>query len=454
MSVKITTLELYDFKKVRAFQCEPAAVGLTVIGGKSRAGKTSIPDGVAWCLGGDRHKPEKPQRDGATKHPELTVTLDNGMIVTRKGKNGTLTVTDPDKNKHNQTRLNEFVSQWALDAPKFLRLSGKEKAEALLQIIGVGDELKTLDKRHDELYAEREAHGRVTTQKEKYAAELAFYKDAPKEETSAVALIEEIRKVDAANAKNVEQRRALESLDRCLGDDKDIIADMTERLGEDRLEQARHIASLEKQLSESRATLVTITDEHKQKVADKTNAMLSLKSEYDSNVAVVAKLHDQPTDALQEQLTKCEETNALVRANATKKSATVAAAGLRTEYVALTDRIENTRASRIALLDNADLPLPGLGIAAGELTYEDQPWGNLATSDQIKVAAAIAAKENPDCGFLLVDGTETMDRETFDDFGAWAETMDLQIICTRVSVGDECTIIVDDGMVRDDDEVA
>ncbi len=43
MSVKITTLELYDFKKVRAFQCEPAAVGLTVIGGKSRAGKTSIP---------------------------------------------------------------------------------------------------------------------------------------------------------------------------------------------------------------------------------------------------------------------------------------------------------------------------------------------------------------------------------------------------------------------------
>ena len=447
MSVKITTLELYDFKKVRAFQCEPAAVGLTVIGGKSRAGKTSIPDGVAWCLGGDRHKPEKPQRDGATKHPELTVTLDNGMIVTRKGKNGTLTVTDPDKNKHNQTRLNEFVSQWALDAPKFLRLSGKEKAEALLQIIGVGDELKTLDKQHDELYAEREAHGRVTTQKEKYAAELPLHRDTPQEETSLGEIVAKIQAIDKTNSENEEKRRNLSVLTGGITIQAERNVTLWDECKEEESSQEDIIADCEHRLTAAKKELTELRSDHKHHIAVAERKIAALKVDHSLQKDIVSELTDQPTDALQDQLDKCEETNALIRANTEKKSATVEAAGLRTEYVALTDKIEKTRAARIALLDNADLPLPGLGISAGELTYESMPWDGMATSDQMKVAAAIAAKERPECGFILLDQTETMDRETFEDFGKWAESEDLQVICTRVSTGDECTLIIEDGEV-------
>ena len=47
--------------------------------------------------------------------------------------------------------LNEFVEQLALDLPKFMEASGKEKAQTLLQIIGVGNQLTDLEKQEKEL---------------------------------------------------------------------------------------------------------------------------------------------------------------------------------------------------------------------------------------------------------------------------------------------------------------
>jgi hypothetical protein len=44
-----------------------------------------------------------------------------------------------------------------------------------------------------------------------------------------------------------------------------------------------------------------------------------------------------------------------------------------------------------------------------------------------------------------MDKLEQMDVETMQDFGAWLESEGLQVIATRVSTGDECSIIIEDG---------
>ena len=64
--------------------------------------------------------------------------MSNGLVVERKGKNSDLKVIDPTGRKGGQQLLNEFVEQLALDLPKFMQANGKEKANTLLQIIGVG----------------------------------------------------------------------------------------------------------------------------------------------------------------------------------------------------------------------------------------------------------------------------------------------------------------------------
>ena len=72
----------------------------------------------------------------------------------------------------------------------------------------------------------------------------------------------------------------------------------------------------------------------------------------------------------------------------------------------------------------------------------------MSASEQLKVATAIVRKLKPECGFVLIDKLEQMDKDTLIEFGLWLEDNELQAIATRVSTGDECSIIIEDGMVQ------
>ena len=92
--VKITRLEAENIKRIRAVVVTPGENGLTIVGGKNGQGKTSALDAIVWALGGDRYRPSQPQRDGSTLPPKIKLTLSNGIIVERSGKNSDLKVTD------------------------------------------------------------------------------------------------------------------------------------------------------------------------------------------------------------------------------------------------------------------------------------------------------------------------------------------------------------------------
>ena len=69
----------------------------------------------------------------------------------------------------------------------------------------------------------------------------------------------------------------------------------------------------------------------------------------------------------------------------------------------------------------------------------------MSGSEQLRVATAIVRCLNPECGFVLLDKLEQMDLQTLSEFGAWLEANGLQAIATRVSTGDECSVIIEDG---------
>src|SRR5690606_22103580 len=104
-----------------------------------------------------------------------------GLIVERKGKNSDLKVIDPNGEKAGQQLLDNFVEQLAIDLPKFMNSTSKEKANILLQIIGVGDKLHELEMQEKEIYNQRRAIGQIADQKAKFAKEQPYYPDAPKE---------------------------------------------------------------------------------------------------------------------------------------------------------------------------------------------------------------------------------------------------------------------------------
>lgn len=407
--VKINELLIENVKRVKAVQFEPSADGLTIIGGRNGQGKTSVLDAIAWALGGNNYKPSVPERDGALVPPNLHIELSNGLIVERKGKNSTLKVTDPNGNKSGQQLLNEFVSTLALDLPKFINGSDKDKADSLLKILGIGDVLALLDTKENQLYAQRTEVGRIADRKKKAADEMPMYPNVPKEPVSATELIKEQQEILARNGENEQKRQ--------------------------------NAARYERMLAEAQIAF------------DEAKAALQ-KAEQDCLTArkSAEDLHDESTAELEKNLAEIEALNIKIRANSTKEAAEVEANNLQQEYDGLTEQIESIREERSKLLDSAELPLPGLSVKDGKLIYNNMPWDGMSGSDQLKVATAIVRKLNPQCGFVLMDKLEQMDLETLQEFGAWLKQEGLQVIATRVSTGDECSIIIEDGMVKGDTE--
>lgn len=419
MSVKITALEAENVKRIKAVALTPAPTGLTLVGGNNNQGKTSVLDALAWALGGEKFRPNAAQRDGAVAPAHLRVTLSNGVVVERKGKNSSLTVTDPTGRRSGQQLLNAFVEPLALDLPRFMEASDKEKADILLRIIGIGNELHLRDMEIKSIYDKRTFTGQLAQQKKNFADELISYPDAPEQPLSASDLIRQQQDILARNGENQRLRQQAQELARqeqqCL----------------DELKRTRErIAELEKLREELDTKHTKLFNQRKN--AEKT----------------VDQLQDESTAELEASIQSIEETNRKVRANLEKARAEDEAAKYASDYDKLTDAIEQKRKERLALLNGADLPLPELSVEDGALTYKGKRWRDMSGSDQLRVAAAIVRRLNPDCGFVLLDKLEQMDMTTLEEFGHWLEAEGLQAIATRVSTGSECQIIIEDGMVK------
>lgn len=417
MTIKIASLTTENVKRVKSVHIEPSPNGLTIIGGNNNNGKTSILDAIAWALGGNKYRPSKAQREGSVVPPTINLKLSNGLIVERKGKNSDLKVTDPTGNKAGQNLLDSFVEELAINLPKFINSSDKEKANTLLEIIGVGQQLYELECQEKEKYNMRRSIGQIADQKEKFAKEQPFYPEAPKTLVSITDLITQQQDILAKNGENQRKR------------------DMTDQLH-------RQATQLMAEIERQEATLANLKKQYQ-----------SVLRDYDVAQKTSEQLQDESTEELEESIANIEAINIKVRANLDREKAEQDAAEYRTQYSSLTTEIESLRKQRMDLLQNADLPLEGLSVEDGELLYNGQRWDNMSGSQQLMVSTAIVRKLKPECGFVLIDKLEQMDMQTLNEFGAWLEQEGLQAIATRVSTGDECSIIIEDGYVKNSESV-
>lgn len=408
-SVKINSLEFENVKRVKAVQLTPTANGLTIIGGDNRQGKTSVLNAIVWALGGNKYAPSNPHREGALTEPALHIELSNGIIVERKGKNSSLKVIDPEGNKAGQSLLDSFIEELALNLPKFMNANNKEKANILLQVIGVVDELAAYELQEKQLFNQRLEIGRLHRQKAHHAEELPFYPEAPSEPVSPMELIKQQQDILARNGENQRKRNNLTQY------------------------QQQH-AMLKERIESKKEELLKLEAE----LEEVANNLLTAQ-------AMAQDLEDESTAEIEENLANIELINAKVRTNANRELAEEDANKLKAEYDSLTEQLDELRDKRTALLEGANLPLPGLSVVDGELTYNGSKWDAMSGADQLIVATAIVRQLNPACGFVLMDKLEQMDLTTLKAFAEYCEQTELQVLATRVSQGDECAVIIEDG---------
>ncbi|MGN0878454.1 MAG: AAA family ATPase [Oligosphaeraceae bacterium] len=419
--VRIASLELENVKRVRAVALAPTAEGLTVIGGRNRQGKTSILDGIAYALGGEKRRPSELQNRGGMAQARMEVRLSNGLVVVREGRNAALKVLDPTGRKAGQKLLDSFIGEFSLDLPKFLGLDSRRKGEALLGLVPERERLEELDRRERRLCDERLIAGREAERKRHYADTLEEHPEAPSELVSAA---EVSGRLEAALAENGRRRQA------------------RDRIAQLRLDLDARTSDLE------------AAQERMAEAERRLEAALQLKASAEhvlANALAEPVPDDLDTAPIAEELRAIDETNAKVRVNLEKARALDEAKQAEEEHRALSGQIDAVREERRALLATVRWPLEGLSLDGQELTYDGQKWDCMSSSEQMRVATSICQALKPECGFILLDKLEQFDPQELASFGEWLRERGLQAIGTRVSVGDECAVVIEDGMVAGED---
>lgn len=421
-AVKIVRFDIENVKRVKAVHVTPNPTGLTTIGGNNKQGKSSVLDGIMGALLGDRYKPTAAVRDGA-EAGEIKVELSNGMTVERKytGKNSYLKVIAADGMTGGQGTLNDLLAELALNLGGFMRATPKEKARTLMQALGI--DTKPYDDKIEELYQLRTIKGR-----ERDSAK-GFFENLPRHDSCGVELVDitdianSLQSAMDTNSKITEQRQ---------------LAQTAEYRAQEAQERTQELQAEVERLEAALAVAKQAVADNKTRTKELFEKAQKLKVEAD-------KLQTVDIMPLKEALAGAEEKNDRIRDNQRKIEAGMQVKSLASEYSQLTGKIESTRQALRKLLDANPLPLEGLTIEGGELLYHGKPWESMSGAERLEVATAVVHLIKPTCGFVLIDGLEQMDLPTLQGFASWLEKRGLQAIGTRVSTGEECSLIIEDG---------
>ena len=474
--MKVKHFTMQNVKGVNLFDYEFPLTGMTVLGGKNNQGKTSVLNGMQYTCGGEAYRPTNFRKEGSTEEPFLRMEFSNGIIAQRVGDSADLKVYDETGKLSRQKLLDQYISKFALDLPRFLNGSDKERAEILLKALHIEDKVDALDEAIQSEYEERTIIGRLRDQKKKAGKEMPFHEGVPERELSPSDILARMQEVNVRNARVQAAKQELDKnnsdLIRLVEAGEKIEAALAKVDGEteslcDKVDADRKakVAAIEEQIRKLQES-ITATNEfaatHKaqiRKSAEENKAALSSqKTENDKAVDALtekiaaAEMQDytlEDTSSFQKELDALEDTNVKVRENIAREKVLQESDEQARKYDEKTAVIEDLRKQKDALLQGAGLPYPGLSVENKVVTLNGKAWDCMSESMKIRVGCAIVMRINPNCKFMYIDKLEQLDSDSLAELNQFAIDHDIQIIGTRVTSNpDDCTLIITNGYIE------
>ena len=437
--MKILRLNSENVKRIHVVEIVPGDGPLVTIGGLNGAGKSSVLDSVAYALGGQALVPSEPIRKGE-ESAKIEVDLGD-LIVTRRftKKDGVTTSTLVVKTRDGATYpspqaiLDKLLGKLTFDPLAFSRAESKAQRETLARLVGIDTSLleakrKTAFDRRTELNRSRKAV-------EAQLTAAPYFKDAPAEEVSIANItlqLEEAEKLSSAyndeHEKYADLTLARINAERNLNKTRADIEDLEEDL--EKIKKSLHQLKKDREEEEDILRAATKSLEAQQLVAD----------------AAQEKIPD--TSNLRDEITKAEQTNRQVRANQKRGELQTRAAELLTQVEAETVSIETAEVEKTRVLVEATYPVPGLGLSDDGVTFNENPFEQASTSEQLKVSIAIGLAMNPTLKVLLIRNGNALDDNSFAQVAEQAQAADAQVWVEYVT-GDpsEANVMIVDGGV-------
>jgi hypothetical protein len=427
---RITKLEAENVKRLRAVTIEPNG-NVIVIGGKNAQGKSSVLDSILVGIQGKKVFPSMPVRKGE-ESAKATITLDNGLVVTRKIKpDGTqsvvITTRDNAVCKSPQDVLNKLLGANGIgfDPLDFVRQEGKKQLATLKSLVGL--DFSEMDAERDQLYTQRTTVNSEGSRLKAQFDAIPAISGLPDTLILATELIIERDRLQGVIDNNKLERDKLRMLLREYEIKGSVISQMDTDIG-----------ALKERLAKMEA-----------RRADEVEQKATLHNTIADQKAVVDALEDPTFTEIDRQISSAEDTNQKIRSQIEKDRLAKMLEVKRKENKDLSEKIKTIDAGKMASLSATAFPVPGLSFGESEVLYNDIPLAQCSSAEQLRVSCAMGIAMNPELKVLLIRDGSLLDEDNLKMLADMAEAADAQVWIERVGEGKEVSVIIEDGAVKE-----
>ena len=416
---KIVKFNAENVKRLQAVEITPDG-NMVVIGGKNRAGKSSVLDSIMYALAGKRGMCERPLRDGATKGT-IQIDLDNGMtakrVFTSKGGNQIKVTKDGAEYPSPQAILDDLCGALTFEPLAFIGMDQKKQLETLKKIVGL--DFAELNVCREALYSDRTNINRDIKNLLGQVSQMPTHKDAPDEEVRVSDLVKELVDAQKKNDDNHEVRVSVSDIADCGTHIQQSLDDIHNQIKE-----------LKKQKTLIENELAETTDVW-QKAKEKATSLVDIE-----------------TAEIQARLENAEVINQQVRDNQAVANAKSRLGESQSESDKMTSKIEKIDDTKAKMLSEAKFPVKGLSFETDCVLFDGVPFDQASSAEQLRVSAAMAAAMNPDLRIMLIRDGSLLDEDNMKLLSDFADKNDYQIWLESVTTDEgKCSVIIEDGMV-------
>jgi hypothetical protein len=424
-ALHVVELQAENVMRLKAVRIAPEpGQNVVILGGDNEQGKSTVLRAIEMAICGAKTIPDVPIREG---EGEARIVLDLGDLVVErrfyKSKGATkteLVVRNADgvQQASPQAILDKLHTKVAFNPMEFANQKPDAQLATLKRIVGL--DFATEDAQRAKLYAERTDVGRRITDAEvRYTSAPQYPGNTPDAEVVIADLLAKKDTADAENAKRAGVRRAAADAQTKVEAATEAVRQAKRRL--DEAQEAFEIAN---------------------------NARYeAIEAASYARVAADDLPPDVDTAPIVEAIRTAEETNRFVRSKKERAKLEAELKGWERQKAELTAKIDAIDSAKVAKMNAAKWPIPGLGFSDDGVTLNGLPFEQASKAQRMKASLAIGAEQNPTLRVLLLQDASLLDSKSMAVVREFAADNNMQIWIERVGSADPGAIIIEDGEI-------